>query len=704
MLHFLFFFFGALPAFAAAQQTPAASVSLAPIVVTATRTAQWSFDLPLSIDQLSAADIRQDQPLMNLSESLVRVPGVVAQNRQNYAQDLQISSRGFGARSTFGVRGVRIYVDGIPATMPDGQGQVSHVDLGSADRIEVMRGPFSALYGNSSGGVIAVFTETGKPGLTLEGDAAAGSFGTARAGFKASGRHDRLSHVESFSRFATNGYRDHSTAARTAGNAKLRLALDDVSSLTLTGNAVQMRGVKDPLGLSRAQFETNPRGVDAAALLFNTRKSVDQQQLGLHFERSFGKSDNVQVLLYGGRRAAVQFLAVPVAAQAPPTSAGGVIDLERQYAGLNLRWTRKGQLASMPWEWTVGASYDRLHEGRRGYENFSGATLGVQGNLRRDEVNRVFNVDQYVQAQWEPHPRWLLAAGARHSTVRIRSDDRYIAAGNGDDSGGVRYRAVTPALGATYRYSPALNLYASWGKGFETPTFNELSYRSTAGTTTGLNFGLQPARSDHVEIGLKLQLAQYAYANAALFHVDTDRELTVLANSGGRSVFQNAGKTRRNGAEFRYERKWENGIGWLMAYSWLRAEYADAFCSGPCSAATLVASGNRIPGVPQKSWFGELSWRHARSGFHAALETRYVDQVFVDDRNSDAAPAYGVINVRAGLERKAGAWLWEMFARIDNLGNRRYAGSVIVNESNRRFFEPAPGRNYLAGASLAYRW
>ncbi|MBI1891546.1 MAG: TonB-dependent receptor [Burkholderiales bacterium] len=703
MPRLLFFLFTALPAIALAQHAQKA-ISLAPMVVTATRSAQWSFDLPLSIDQLTSVAIREDQPLANMSEALVRVPGVIAQNRQNYAQDLQISSRGFGARSTFGVRGVRIYVDGIPATMPDGQGQVSHIDLGSSNRIEVMRGPFSALYGNSSGGVIAVFTENGKPGWNMQGDVETGSFGSIRTGLKVSGQQNGVNHVESVSRFSTDGYREHSAAQRTTGNAKLRFVLDDKSSLALVGNAVQMQEVDDPLGLSRTQFDANPRGVNASALLFNTRKSVDQQQIGLTYERHFDSDDNVQVKLYGGRRTTMQFQAIPLTAQTPPTSAGGVIDLQRQYSGIDFRLTRKCELAGKPCEWTFGASYDQLDEDRRGYENFIGATLGVQGRLRRDEANRVFNFDQYVQAQWEPHSRWLLAAGLRNSVIHFRSDDRYVTTGNGNDSGSVRYAAATPVLGVTHRLSPALNLYASWGKGFETPTFNELSYRSTSGTVTGLNFGLQAAKSEHAELGLKALIGTQATLNAALFHIDTDNELTVLTNSGGRSVYQNAGKTRRDGAELQFNTRWENGIELYAAYSWLKAEYAESFCSGACAVATRVAAGNRIPGMPRQSWFGELSWRHARSGFHAALETRYVSRVYVDDINSDTAPAYFAVNVRAGLEKKVGRWTGKLFARIDNLGDRRYAGSVIVNESNRRFFEPAPGRNFLAGASLAHQW
>ncbi len=672
------------------------------IVITPSRIEQPGFDLPASIDRVDQEEIQNSTARVNLSEPLIRVPGVVAQNRQNYAQDLQISVRGFGARSTFGVRGVRLYADGIPATMPDGQGQTSHFDLGSAGRMEVLRGPFSALYGNSSGGVISVFTEDGQPGFALTPFAQLGSYGTTNAGLKAAGEQGAVNYVANASRFDTGGYRDHSAATRDTINARLRMAWDTDSSMALTANAVSMKDIQDPLGLTRDQFESDPRSVDPSAILFNTRKSVSQQQLGLKYDQTLNRDDSVHVVLYGGDRSTTQYLAIPVAAQAAPTSAGGVIDLSRRYSGADVRWVRRANPRAGAVQWTAGINYDNLDEHRRGYENFSGTTLGVQGDLRRDERNNVHNFDQYIQAQWEPDARWLLLAGLRRSSISVRSEDHYIAAGNGDDSGGIRYRAWSPVLGATFRSSPDINFYASYGAGFETPTLNELSYRP--GASSGFNFDLKPSDSDNYEAGIKAFVGANMRANLAVFHIDTRDEIAVLSSSGGRTVFQNAGRTRRHGAELALEGAWPNGIGVLLAGSWLRAVYAESFCGGACTPATQVAAGNRLPGVPGRTLYGELSWRYPALGFTGALEGKYAGKIYVDDVNSDAAPACFVVNLRAGFEQKTRSWRWQEFARLDNIGDRRYAGSVIVNESNQRFFEPAPGRNYLVGISASYSW
>jgi iron complex outermembrane receptor protein len=695
----------------ATGQGPAAEYTRPPdtprpmvIVITPSRIEQPSFDLPVSVDRIDRATIQNSAAKVNLSEPLIRVPGVVAQNRQNYAQDLQISVRGFGARSTFGVRGLRLYADGIPATMPDGQGQTSHFDLGSADRVEVLRGPFSALYGNSSGGVISVFSEDGQPGFSLSPFAQLGSYGTTNAGLKASGEQGAVNYVANASRFDTDGYRDHSAAARDTTNAKFRMAWDSDSSIALIGNTVSMKDIQDPLGLTRDQFESDPRSVHPNAILFNTRKSVNQQQLGLKYDKTLNRDDSVHAVLYGGDRSTVQYQAIPVAAQAAPTSAGGVIDLSRQYSGADVRWVHRANLSAGAVQWTVGINYDNLDEHRRGYENFSGTTLGVQGNLRRDEQNNVHNFDQYIQAQWEPNARWLLLAGVRRGSISIRSEDHYITAGNGDDSGSIRYRALSPVLGATFKSSDSVNLYASYGDGFETPTLNELSYRPGAGASSGFNFDLKPSNSDNYEAGIKAFIGANMRANLAVFHIDTKNEITVLSNSGGRAVFQNAGNTRRNGAELAFEGAWPNGVGALLTCSWLRAVYAESFCSGACTPATQVAAGNRIPGVPSQMLYGELLWRHQALGFTTALEGKYAGKIYVDDVNSDAASAYFIVNLRAGFEQKTRSWRWQEFVRLDNIGDRQYAGSVIVNESNQRFFEPAPGRNYLVGVSAGYSW
>jgi iron complex outermembrane recepter protein len=703
-----------LAATAAAQTPPppsgteiaSASASESPltqIVITATRVAQSSFDLPVSVDSVGERRIHEGQLQVNLSESLDEVPGVSIQSRQNYAQDLQLSVRGFGARSSFGVRGVRLYSDGIPGTMPDGQGQFSQFDLGSADHIEVLRGPFSALYGNSSGGVIAIFTRNGKPGFEVDGSADYGSFNTQRYALQGSGEAGAVNYVVDAAHFQTDGYREHSDAERNNFNSKASFRLDDVSKLTLVVNAVETPFVQDPLGLTRAQLTADPQQAGTNAILYNTRKSLSQEQVGLTYERELTANDELAAAVYTGHRDTTQFQAIPMSTEGLPTNPGGVIDLGRTYYGTDVHVSDQRSIAGRPLQLTVGVSYDKLDEARRGFLNFAGDELGVEGSLRRDESNHVYDLDEYLQGQWDPGERWRLVAGVRNSIVNVSSFNHLSSAGVVGESG-VQYSATNPVAGVTFRATDALNLYASYGKGFETPTLNDLAYRSTDGSIPGLNFALKPARSDNYEVGMKAE-GGHLRGTLAAFYIQTHDELAVQSNSAGRSVFENIDATQRRGAELGLDAWWQGGFTGRLAYTYIKAIVVSPYetcVTVPCHPS-IVPEGNRLPAVPANSLYAALTWRYQPAGFSITGELLSRAQIFVDDRNSDAAPGYWIENLRAGFEQDRGAWHLSEYASINDLTNRHYVGSVIVNETNSRFFEPAPGRTGFVMFAAAYR-
>ena len=690
---------------------PEVTPTLRPVVVTATPgIAQSAFDAPASIDVIDARQLQNAQLQINLSETLQRVPGVVALNRQNYAQDLQISIRGFGARSTFGVRGLRLYTDGIPASGPDGQGQVSNFDLASAARIEVLRGPFSALYGNSSGGVISIFTADGGPQTIAEFDGVMGSDGIRRVGLKLSGTVGTVGNAGavqynlSTSGFATDGLRAQSAAQRGTFNGKLKYTASPDTEISLTLNRVDMPDVQDPLGLSRFELNANPGQTTASATQFNTRKSVSQTQGGLVLNHRLNASQSLELTAYYGERDVTQFQAIPVATQIAATQPGGVIDLNRRYFGLDARWVNKLLVADMPLTVTLGAATDRLNEDRKGFQNFSGTTLGVMGTLRRDERNTVTNNAVYAQAQVAISERWSASAGLRHTRVAFESNDNYIRLGNNNDSGAAQFKATTPAVGVVFHASDTVNIYAAAGRGFESPTLNELAYRPNG--ATGLNFDLKAANSQQGELGIKAELTPQWRLNAAYFTAKTSNELAVLSNSGGRSTFQNAGTTLRSGVEASVAGQWGAGWSTYLSATVLDARYKNSFLTcgtAPCTVPNLqVASGNRLPGIPRVSLFAELGYVHRPWGLDVGFEMRHTGEVFVDDRNTDAAPKVTIFNLRAALTQSIGKWTFKEFVRIDNLAARHYVGSVIVNEGNGRFFEPAAGRTGLLGINVRY--
>ncbi len=668
--------------------------SLERVVVTATRTERSQLDVPASTDVIERAEVRDAKLRVNLSESLARVPGVVVLNRQNYAQDLQISVRGFGARSTFGVRGVRLYVDGIPATMPDGQGQVSHFALNAVDHIEVLRGPFSALYGNSSGGVIAMTTRLAPGANEFEASGAVGSYDTWRGGINVSGGTAPYAYALDASRFSTDGYRDYSQARRDVINLSAAALDTPLGRLRVTFNAVDIPEAEDPLGLTRAQWQDNPRQASPQALQFRTRKSTDQQQLGAQLVGDFAQRWSYQASAWAGRRGVTQFQAIPVAVQAPPNHPGGVIDFDRNYGGLDARVQLTLDAAVL----TLGANIERLDEDRRGYENFTlqpALVLGAQGRLRRDERNVVESHDVYAQAESAIGRGVRLLAGVRTSQVEFRGDDRYLA--NGDDSGRARYDSVNPTIGIVFRPSQSSSVYASYGRGFETPTLNELSYRPDG--SAGFNTALEPARSKNYEVGAKATASRAVRGTIAAFLVDTENDIVVRTNAGGRSTFANAAATRRRGVEA--------SVGWEPLTAWslyasvaaIRAEFSEPFLTctvAPCTQPRLVVpAGNRLPGVPSYTAYLEL--KHQWYGTDISFEMRAQSKLQVDDRNTDAAPGYAVLNLALAHTLSLGPAKLRAFLRIDNLLDARYIGSVIVNEANGRFLEPAPGRSWLIG-------
>ncbi|HZF29319.1 MAG TPA: TonB-dependent receptor [Gammaproteobacteria bacterium] len=664
------------------------------IVVTATRSEQSSFDLPLSIDAFGRDTIQDSQPQVNLSEVLNRAPGVVANTRQNYAQDLQISIRGFGARSTFGIRGVRLYSDGIPLTMPDGQGQAANVDLSSAERIEVMRGPFSALYGNSSGGVVSVFTEDGPKDFGATASLWSGTYDSQRLGVKLGGEAGKTNYVLDMARFETDGYRDHSTTTRDTFNGKAKWDLGDRSQLSVIANYLNQPGTEDPLGLTAAQVAANPRQAGTGAIAQNTRKDIDNAQVGVVFDHSLSDEGSLRMLGYYGERDVRQYLALTLPGR-------GVVDLVRDFNGADFRWTRHLATSGRPFTVTAGLSYDVMNETRKGFTNNAG-TLGALG---RNEDNQVSDLDPYAQIQWDLAHRWSLNAGVRRTEVEFTTNDHFIVAGNGDDSGSQTYSKTTPVVGVLLKVSPNLNVYANAGRGFETPTFAELAYRSVSGATTGFNFALQPAESDNTELGVKAVLGEKTRLDAAVFRTHTDNEIVVLVNQGGRSVFQNVDRTLREGLEISLDSSFGSGFTGTLAYTALTAEFSNTFLT--CGTATVcpapnltVPAGNKIPGVPANSAYGELAWSNGKpSGFSTALEARWSGKVFTTDLNDEFAKSYTLVNWRAGLEQRRSGWSFKEFIRVENLFDEEYSGSVIVNATNAQYYEPAPGRWLVLGFS-----
>ena len=675
-----------LPTVALAQSTPE---TLDRVQVSGHRIPLTHF--PGAATVIDGQTLRDGQRQLSLAEALQAVPGVIAMERHNYAQDLQLQSRGFGARSTFGVRGLSLVTDGIPASALDGQGQASGFALSMLDRVEVLRGPLALQYGNAAGGAIigeSVLDDDNR----LRAQGWLGSNDSRRFLLRGDGATGNWRGRAGISYFATDGHRPHSAARRDEAHAIAQWTPSAQHRLQWVVDALDQPETDDPLGLTPAQWRLTPEGTDPVALTFNTRKQIEQRQAGLRWDWGYASGRELRLALWHTRREVTQFLAIPVAVQRPPSHAGGVIDLGRRSTGLSLSHRTSGAWGA----WAAGIDIGTLDEDRRGFENFIGTELGVRGRLRRDETNQVRNSEVWMSGETEWGENWSGLAAVRHGRLRFTSNDHYTAPGNGDDSGRLDYSETAFSAGVARRFQGG-ELFASLGRGYETPTVTELAYRPDG--AGGLNTGLGPTHFVSAEIGARWRGPGYQ-ASVALYRIDGRDEITQVLSSGGRSSYANAARTRRDGLEASLGGDMHPNISYAFSANLIDARFRQGWetivVRGGNTEVRQVPAGHRIPGIPRVQGFASIDLHRADRTLALALETTGNAALPVDDANSASAPG----NVRHALALRwqhPEASGWHAFARIDNLLDRRYVGSVIVNESNGRSFEPAPGRSVTVG-------
>lgn len=691
----------ALGLFAGAAQAQEAQIPTE-VLVQGGRLAQKQFDTPASVRVIDGDAIRNAGAQVNLSEALAQAPGVVALNRNNYAQDLQISIRGFGARSAFGLRGIRLITDGIPATTPDGQGQASTVSLTSAERIEVLTGPLAQLYGNSAGGVIQTWTREAGDQPQIDVATTMGSYGLRRHDVQFSGRTGNVGIVADYSTFSIDGYRNNSAAERKQFNGVLTSQLQEDTKLKLVANVFDMPLAQDPLGLNATQLKNDPRQAGTDAQTNRTRKIVQHQQIGAVLDHHFNSDLDMQWRAYTGSRQNTQY-----------TASGTWVGLDRDFVGIGGQIKGKVRDAAHgPVDWVLGVDADQTSERRQGGAASAGEK--VSGSLTRNELNKASNSDAFGQVNWhwtdaQGRNPYTFTAGVRHSSVKLENRDDYLTDGNG--SGMVRYAATNPVVGATWHALDTLNLFANWGKGFETPTLTEAAYVVENNAIKGyFNTGLQASRSQHNEVGMKWTPSPATRLDAALFRITTENEIVTQKSLFGKTAYKNAGQTLREGGELSWQTQWTPQWRSQLSMAWLRAIYDANFTSG----STLIPSGNRLPGIPDQQLFASLQW--ADQGFASRANPRpqgwsaSADWVArssfwasdVNDSGSKVA-GYGALNLRVRHRSVWGPVRAELWAGVDNLMGHPYVGSVIVNQSANppQYFEPGLPRNWMAGVKLS---
>ena len=682
---------------------------LSPTVVTATRYETNSFDLPLSIDAVTGSEIRDARTGANLSEIAPRIPGVVINYRSTAAQELAISTRGFGARSQFGVKGIRIYVDGIPLNSADGQGQAGSINIDTLGQIEFLRGPFSALYGNSSGGVVQAFTRDGAKDPTLTVGASSGTWHTNKQSITAEGQAGPVNYILNTYQYVSDGYRDFSQYRKDNFNGKISYQFSPDTKFTFVGNYMDQPYTNDPQALTPTQYALNSRAqgtnaspFDKSASSLNSRLYRVNSYGGIVIDHNLSEKDSLRLMAYNGSRSNLQYLTTSAASE-----------IIRDTEGFDFRWARKDLFLNRPLNFTAGFAYDSMEDLRSRYSYTAPGAyspLGTNVNSNRREKQSAFSVDEYLQASYEPTDRLLVLAGLRHSRINIKNTDLWLGETTKDpiteittptpidSSGQVTYTNTSPVAGVTFKVSPSLNIYANYGRGFETPTFAETTY-SDAQTGAGPNLSMVPSKSKNYEIGLKAFVTTNTRINVALFKVDTKNEIVTVDNKGSQNQYASIANTERKGVEISLDSRLPYNFNFYQTYTYTDSEFKNSFLT---TVGTSVSAGNKLSGIYKNTAYTELSWKYPALNFSSAIENIYYSDVNGYDSNDGArkAPAYTIVNLRASLKQSYNNWNFSEFARADNVFDEKYVGNVRVN--NAATFEPGAPRNYTVGVTTSY--
>lgn len=689
---------------AALAQEPAANQTpLEEIVVTATLLERTLDKTPAAVSVVTEDDIQRARQQLGLDESLTRVPGLFMQNRYNFAQDLRVSIRGFGARGQFGIRGVKVLVDGIPETLPDGLGSVDSIDLGATSQIEVIRGPSSALYGNASGGVISLTSEGGRDVPEAELRVAAGGYGFEKSQLKFGGETERLNYLVSVSDQKLDGYRAQSAYENKLLTGRFDIDLGKDRSLLTVVNYTDQPVSDDPGGLTTAFLTgaVDPRSAAPLNVQFDAGESLDQQRIGFVYTTPAGEKGTIRARNYYAWRDFGNLL---------PTQSQGIVDLERDFVGGGVSYTYDGFWLDRPNRFITGVDFDDQDDRRRRYDNLN----GVQGALSFDQTEAVQSYGVFLQNELSVSQRVQLSFGVRYDEVEFQVTDYWLTNATGDDSGSKKFTDTSPMVGLVVELTDNLNFYTTYSSAFETPTTTEFALPGGGG---GFNQALAPQEANNYEVGLRGAIGENQRYEVSLFTIEVEDELigSEIPTSPGRFSYENAGKTSRDGLEFSWIANPTDRIQTTVSYTYSDFKFDEFIERTIANPAGANRAGNVIPATPENLAFAEFTYRAPRGWFIAA-DALYVDEQFGDSGNTvdnpattavregSEIPAYTVANMRMGWDIELDSLVLSPFLGVNNLSDESYTSNVRVNATANRYFEPGPGRTGYGGITVGWKF
>ena len=654
------------------------------IIVTATRQEQSLADVSSAVSVVEKNTIQAGRQQLGLDESLNRVPGIFFQNRYNFTQDLRVAIRGFGARANFGIRGIKVFVDDLPATLADGQSGVDDIDIGSVGRIEIIRGPSSALYGSASGGVMSLYTEDGPDTPFAEARVTVGEYDHQKYQLKFGGQTGKLNYLVNGSYLENDGYRDNSRVEHGLVNSKFRYEFDEDSDLTVIFNLVDSPQADDAGGITGADVAADRRQAQPRNLSSNSGEELEQQKVGWVYRHSFGEDHEIRVRNYYLWRDFQTFL--PIGSHIRFVSDDGVVEFDRFFFGGGAQYTYTGELFGRPNQFTAGFDIDIQEDDRQRYSN----DAGIQGALSFDQLEEAEAYGFYIRNVLALTGALQLTLGGRYDMVDLSVEDRFLA--NADQSGDLDFDEFSPSAGLTWSVTDSVSVYFNYATAFETPTFTELA---NPARNLNVNLGgfapVDAQNADSFEIGARGLIGGRVYFDIAGFIMEVEDEVVSVSNIGNRSFFQNT-DTDRNGIEASVVVDIVDGLQLTASYTYSDFEF-DSF------PTNLAAEGKMLPGIPENQFFAELAYNHD-SGFYLSWDILAVDDLAVNNTNSVISDSYEVSNLRAGHTMQLGGIELSPFIGINNLFDTKYMSNLRLNGFGGRVFEPAPTLNVYGGVSL----
>ncbi|MES2519968.1 MAG: TonB-dependent receptor [Bacteroidota bacterium] len=658
----------------AQTDTTTTSKELEPVTISSSRFITKDIQTPLSITVIDQSRLQIGQSKISIFESLGTISGVFAMNSENFAQDLRISIRGFGARASFGIRGIKIIMDGIPESIPDGTAKVGNLDAGMMERMEVIKGPASGLYGNASGGVISIFSENAKQNFA-EFQANIGAYGLQRYQFKTGQEVGKFMYFISASRLQSTGYREHSSLERNFLNGKLIYHFTDKNRITLLANYIDSPKAEDPGALTQTEIDKNRQQARQVNVTFDASETFKQNRFALIYDHTFSEKHQINARVFYLNRDFANKQAL---------QASGQIAFNRDFAGGGFNY----QFSTKVYRLKTGLDLENQQDNRQRFDNLS----GEKGTLRLNQIEEFRNVGLFLLQEFSLNTKFKISLNTRFDDVRLQITDKFLS--DGDQSATQSFQRFNPMFGFSYAPTPSQSIFTNFSTNFEMPSLNELSNNPTG--TGGFNPTLNPQKSRNFEIGYKGILSKKFRADLSLFYIDVEDEIVPfqLPNQVGRTFFRNAGLSERKGIELGLTYKIKAGLTTYFNYTYSDFQYK----SYQTTAGTF--NGNILPGIPKHNIYGEIRY-FPHMGIYAIAQIRSISKIYADDANTTINNGYVTVNLRVGYKKNISNFQIEPFIGVNNLLNEIYNANVQINAAANRYFEPASGSFVFGGITVS---